>query len=328
VTDELDLGGISFGEARTCYAFLISQLHLNQLGAFHFGAPEAMLWAIRPSNLEIGLAQRVDRSAAQEFIEMCTFSTGRSPVSAPLIPDGEFVFVPAEIVSPIAYERTILRAASATPGKAGLLGNVLGDRASRWAERLRTVPGCQIAEEVRVKDSTGRTLGDLDVVAWDPRQDMMAIFETKWPVDAATLSESYKVDAMFDKGIAQVLRLRSAIDGGSATVTWPSSWNVPSDVTTSWWVGSAQQLDSRATRTASDIRTTSLRLVEHLLPANDLRDLLTKIATIPLPRRGHEFDLEPRSVAAGRLTVHYNALGLLGSPPVPPPERRLHMGWT
>lgn len=328
VADNLDLGGNSFEDARMCYAFLISQLHLNRLGAFHFGAPEALLWAIRPSNLEVGLAQRVDRSAAHAFIEMCTFSTGRSPVSAPLIPDGEFVLVPAEIVSPIAYERTLLRAACATPGQAGALGNVLGDRASRWAERLRTVPGCQVAEELRVKDANGRAMGDLDVVAWDPEKQVMAIFETKWPVDAATLSESYKVDAMFDKGIAQVLRLRSALDGGSATVTWPSSWNVPADVTTSWWVGSAQQLDSRDTRAASDIRTTSLRMVEHLLPAIDLRDLLTRIATMPLPRKEHEFDLEPRSVSAGPLTVHYNALELLGSPPVPPPERRLHRGWT
>jgi hypothetical protein len=328
VTDELDLGGLTFGEARTCYAFLISQLHLNWLGAFHFGAPEAMLWAIRPSNLEFGLAQRVGHSAAHAFIEMCTFSTGRSPLSAPLIPDGELVFVPAEIVSPIAYERTLLRAASANPERAGRLGNILGSRASRWAERLRTVPGCQVAEELRVTDAGGRTLGDLDVVAWDPDERILAIFETKWPVDAATLSESYKVDAMFDKGITQVVRLRSAIDAGSATVRWSESWNVPDGVTTSWWVGSAQQLDSRVQRTASDIQTTSLRLVEQLLPAQSLGDLLTRIATVPLPRRGEEFDLEPRSVLVGRLTVHYDALALIGEPPVPPPDRRLHMGWT
>lgn len=86
-----------------CYAFLRSQIHLNKLGAFHFGAPEAMLWAIRPPNLE------------RAFVEMCRFSRGRSPVSAPLVPNGEFILIPSEIVSPIAFERTLLRAATATP---------------------------------------------------------------------------------------------------------------------------------------------------------------------------------------------------------------------
>lgn len=155
VADELDLGGLTFGEARTCYAFLISQLHLNQLGAFHFGAPEAMLWAIRPSNLEIGLAQRVGHSAAHAFIEICTFSTGRSPISAPLIPDGEFVFVPAEIVSPIAYERTLLRAASATPEEPGFSGisSVIELRAGR--KGCRQFPGVRSQ-----KSSESRTPGD------------------------------------------------------------------------------------------------------------------------------------------------------------------------
>jgi hypothetical protein len=328
VADELDLGGISFGEARTGYAFLVSQLHLNKLGAFHFGAPEAMLWAIRPTNLELGLAQRVGRTQARAFIAMCRFTVGRSPVSAPLIPSGEFIYIPAEIVSPIAYERTLLRAASADPGKAGALGNVLGDRASRWAERMRSVPGCQVGEGLRVKDSNGRTVGDLDVVAWDPAQRFMAIVETKWPVDAATLAESFKVDAMFDKGAAQLERLRTALIEGSANVTWPASWSVPTDVTASWWVGSAQQLDSRDTQGSSDIGKTSLRLLESLLPASDLRDLITRMAGVPLPIRGQEWDLETRSVSAGPLTVHYDALALLGSPPVPPPDRRLHTGWT
>ncbi len=328
VADELDLGGISFGEARTCYAFLVSQLRLNTLGAFHFGAPEAMLWAIKPGNLELGLAQRVGRTQACAFIEMCQFAVGRSPVSAPLIRSGDFIFVPAEIVSPIAYERTLLRAASADPGRAGNLGNVLGDRASRWAERLRSVPGCQVGEGLRVKDSNGRTMGDLDVVAWDASQRFMAIVETKWPVDAATLAESFKVDAMFDKGAAQLERLRTALNNGAATVTWPATLSVPADATTSWWVGSAQQLDSRDTQSASDIGKTSLRLLESLLPAGGLQDLITRMAGVSLPKRGQEWELEARAISAGSLSVHYDALALLGSPPVPPADRRIHMGWT
>lgn len=328
VADDLDLGGLTFGDARTCYAFLISQLQLNELAAFHFGAPETMLWGIKPASLVTALAVRVDRTSARAFVQMCSFSSGRSPVSAPLIPSGDLLLVPAEIVAPIAFERTLLRAASADPGAAGALGNVLGRRAARWAERLRTIPDCHVAHEVRVKDAAGRSLGDLDVVGWDPQRRVMAVFETKWPVDAATLNESNKVDAMFDKGTAQLTRLRSAIDDGSATVLWPSAWDIADDVTTSWWVGSAQQLDSRPARIDDCINTTSLRMVEQLLPASDLSDLLLRLTAFPLPRPGHEYDLEPRTVPAGPLTIHYDALALHGTPPVPPPDRRIHNAWT
>jgi hypothetical protein len=259
---------------------------------------------------------------------MLRFTAGRSPVSAPLIQNGELLLVPSEIVSPIAFERTLLRAAAAQPAAGGTLGNVLGTRASKWADRLKTVPGCNVAPCVSVRDATGRTLGDLDVVAWDRTARLMAIFETKWPVDAATLSESNKVDALFDKGAAQIARLRSAIEQGGAAVGWPESWCVAPDTTTSWWVGSAQQLDSRPNRDDSGIHRTSLRMVERLLPASGLQDLIERLTTFPLPEQGHEYELVPRTIPAGSLTIHYDALSLIGTPPVPPIERRIQYGWT
>lgn len=328
VADELDLGGLSFANARTCYAFLISQLRLNMLGAFHFGTPEATLWGIRPSNLKHALATRVGPGSANAFVQMCTSSPGRSPVSAPLIPNGDVLLIPAEIVSPIAFERTLLRAASADPAAAGNLGNVLGNRAARWAERLRAIPNCLVGEGVQVKDAHGRSMGDLDVVAWDPRARTMAIFETKWPVDAATLTESIKVDAVFDKGRAQLTRLRAAIEVGSATVIWPRSWNVADDRVVFWWVGSAQQLDSRPPPPDDGIGSTSLRMVEQLLPADGLDDLMSRLANFPLPRVGVEYELQPCHVRAGDLTIHYDGLAMLGRPPLPPAERRTHLGWT
>lgn len=328
VADDLDLGGLSFAHARTCFAFLLSQLRLNMLGAFHFGTPEATLWGVRPSNLKHALATRVGPDSANAFVRMCTFSPGRSPVSAPLIPSGEMLLIPAEIVSPIAFERTLLRAASADPAAAGNLGNVLGNRAARWAERLRAIPSCLVGEGIQVRDARGRSMGDLDVVAWDPRARTMAIFETKWPVDAATLTESNKVDAVFDKGRAQLTRLRAAIEDGSATVVWPRSWDVADDRVVFWWVGSAQQLDSRPRPPDDGIGSTSLRMVEQVLPADGLDDLMSRLANFPLPRVGVEYELQPCHVRAGELTIHYDGLAMLGRPPLPPAERRTHLGWT
>ncbi|MDO9455227.1 hypothetical protein [Nocardioides sp.] len=329
IASDTDLGGITFADARTCYSFLLSQLHLNELGAFHFGTPEALLWGIRREHLARALASRVDRDAAEAFIRMLTFVTGRSPLSAPLIPnDGKFL-IPSEIVSPIGYERTLLRAASADPSIAGRLGNALGRRSSRWSERLRAVPGSQVAEGVKVRDAGGRTLGDLDQIAWDARRRLLVVFETKWPVDAATLDESYKTDAQFSKGASQLVRLRDAIRGGAA-VSWPPGFTIPTDlagIRTSWWVGSAQQLDSRDIN-FPDIRTTSLRLVEQLLPADHLDDLLERLTNFPLPREGIDFEMAQQTVRVEALSIHYPAIQMIGERPTPPSNRRTRHGWT
>lgn len=326
--DTTDLGGLTLAQARTCYAYLIMQLRLNELAAFHFRSPETLVWGVRPVNLHRVLSSRVEATVASAFIDLLKYERGRSPVSAPLIPHHEMLLIPAELVSPIAFERTLLRAASANPSTAGVLGNTLGRRASRWVERLRTIPGCRVATELQVKSTDGRLLGDLDVVAWDPRRRQMVIVETKWPVDAATLSESGKVDATIDKGRAQLARLRAQIGDGSGTVAWPRDWHGAADTPASWWVGTAQQLDSRGLFNAEGVSSTSLRLVEHLLPAEDLDDLVARLSSLPLPRLGVEYALESTAVQAGILAIHFKALALLGDPPVPPADRRTQNGWT
>lgn len=323
-----DLGGLTLAQARTCYAYLITQLRLNEFAAFNLNSPETLLWGIRPANLQSVLSRRVGGPAASAFIDLAKYQKGRSPVSAPLIPHRDMLLIPAELVSPIAFERTLLRAASADPNSAGQLGNALGHRASRWAERLRSVPGCLVGEELPVKGADGHRLGDLDLVAWDPVRRVMLIVETKWPVDAATLAEGFKVDAMIDKGRAQIARLRTSMEDGSGTATWPRDWNVPPDTRTSWWVGTAQQLDSRGILDGNGVGATSLRLVEHLLPAENLDDLLTRLSAFPLPRYGVEYRFESSTVQAGDLTIHFKALALLGDPPAPPADRRTQNGWT
>lgn len=330
IPEGTDLGGLSLRDARNCYALLIAQLYLNELCTVHLGTQETLVWAIKPHNLVRLLEPYAEggTTAAAAFVEFCRYAAGRSPLSAPLIPHNDLLLIPTPLVSPIAYERSLLRAAAADPSRSGALGRALGDRARRWAERLRTIPGCRVAERVKVKSQNGTTLGDLDVVVWDPTCALLAVFETKWPVDAASLTESYKVDSLFSAGREQLKRLRYAIERDEAIIRWPPGWEVPlTETAIDWWVASAQQLDSSPEARTNEIRSTSLRLVEHLLPKPDLGTFLRALKTSPMPRQGLEFDLVMQQVAAGPYTLHIDAITIHGAPE-PPPERRVSRGWT
>ncbi|MGZ6586027.1 MAG: hypothetical protein ACXVHX_17085 [Solirubrobacteraceae bacterium] len=321
-----DLGGLSLEEARACYAVLIGQLRLNLMCAAALGAPQGILWGIKPSALLRLLATFVEERAAQAFIEVYTYTAKRSPLSAPLIPWRDMLLIPWELVSPVAFERTLLRGAQADPVRSGPLGNVAGARAVRWGERLGSVPGCLVANEVPVRGG-GRSIGDLDTVAWDPAERLMMVIETKWPVDAATLNESEKVDAFIARGRGQLNRVRAAVADGSGVVRWPAGWDVPVDTEIRWWVGSAQQLESRPALEATDIKSTSLRLVEQLLPRPSLRSLLDALDEFPMPREGIEYHLVPSTVTVNDVVVHFDRLALEDLP-IPPPDRRLRNGWT
>jgi hypothetical protein len=238
------------------------------------------------------------------------------------------IMIPSDLVSATGFERTLLRAASADPANSGALGNVLGERARRWRDRLASIPHVEVFERVLVRDGLGRTLGDLDVVAVDAADQLLLVFETKWPIDASTLAESYKIDALFDSGRQQVNRLSDAIEAGEAEPVWPRGASVPPMSSARWWVGSAQQLDSRPASAQETVHTTALRLLEHLLPCGSLRELDAKLRFPPLPTRGIEFDLAEQTVRAGRVTIHFPALVLAPGMPTPPPDRRVHEGWT
>lgn len=323
---DADIGGLTLAEARSCYALLLGMCQLNELCSVMLETPQTLLWFIRPRALLVMLAGRVGRTAAMNFIAMCTFKVGRTPITAPLVTSGEYVMIPSDLVSATAFERTLLRAAASEPSRTGRLGNLLGRRAARWSERLRTIPGVVVFERVTARRD-GALIGDLDVVAYDSAENLALVFETKWPIDAATLVESNKIDAQFNSGREQLRKLRAAISDGGV-VHWPQGFDMPHDVEIRWWVGSAQQLDSRVPAKSADIGSTSLRLLEHLLPCQTLRELDNRLQNPPMPREGQDYEVVEHTVKAGRLRLHYPAIGLDPRMPIPPSERRIHNGWT
>jgi hypothetical protein len=325
--EDTNLGDLSLADARKCYAFLIAGTELATLCTTILGSKETAVWYSESRRLRESLMEYVSQESAEAFIRLCTFSPGRNPASAPLIADGSLFAIPAALISPVGFERTLLRAASADPARGGRLGNALGRRATRWADRLRAIPGALVAERVPVQNSSGQKIGDLDVAAFDPGRNLVLVVETKWPVDAHTLRETIKIDDAIEDGRQQVSRIRTAIADG-ATVRWPTGWNIKPDTVFRWWVGTAQQLATRPGHNSGDIRTTSLRLLEHVLPAFSLADLQERLEHFPLPRPGSEYELIDQTVRAGRYRFTFPALRIFGDPPMPPEDRRTNRGWT
>ena len=322
-----DLGGLTLAEARDCYALLLARTELAARCTTMLGSRETAIWYAHPRQLRQELTEHVSEESADAFIRLCSYHFGRGPASAPLIPDDALIAIPSALVSPVGFERALLRAAAADPTRGGHLGNALGRRAARWADRLRSIPGTRVAERLPVTSHTGQTISDLDIAAFDPASNMLLIVETKWPVDAHMLWESAKVDDSVEVGRRQLLRIKTALaDGGS--VRWPQGWSVTPATRIRWWVATAQQLSTKRSRDAHDIRTTSLRLVEHLLPASSLADLQERLENFPLPRLGAEYELVDQTVRAGRYRITIPAIAILGEPPMPSEDRRTNTGWT
>jgi hypothetical protein len=324
---DTDLGGLTLAEARQCYALLLSRTNLAALCTNVLGCRETAVWYSRPQQLRHFFSDYVDAESAEAFIRLCTYTPGRSPTSAPLITDRSFIAIPGALVSPVGFERALLRAASADPSQAGRLGNALGRRAGRWADRLRSIPDTLVAERVPVRDHANRAISDIDIAAFDQQNDLILALEAKWPVDAHTLRESGKIDDVIQSGRRQLLRIKAALDDG-ATIQWPPEWKVKPTTSIRWWVGTAQQLSSRPGPEAKEIKTTSLRLVEQLLPAASVSDLLKRLEYFPLPRLGIEYGFTDETVRIGRYRITVPAIVILGEPPIPPEGRRTNMGWT
>ncbi|MEU1805985.1 hypothetical protein [Streptomyces sp. NPDC019937] len=264
----------------------------------------------------------------ERFLDLFTYKgqNGRSPLSAPLVEWNDTLIVTPHLLHDSLTERMVLRAASADPASSGKLGVALGDLCSQWAARLRGIPGVEVAEEVKIFDAGNKKLGDLDIVALDRGQMQGLIIEAKWPVDARTLSDARKQEDAVDKGRSQIERLQTQM-GGDVKVKFPNGWPDFYDVQWKWIVGTARFLDSR--RTESTIPSLSLRLIETLLPASSLRELLESLEDLPLPKEGKDFRLGWKSVRIGRYVIHVRTIHMLRSHPTSSPlGRRRADGWT
>ncbi|MEU1913547.1 hypothetical protein [Streptomyces massasporeus] len=325
---DTDLGGLTLREAIPLMG-TIKGMSFLQLTLFR-GEPnlETAYLAMRPETLTRWLRRYNPKSAViDKFIDLLTYRGpgGKTPFSAPIIPWGDQLVMPFALLADGLEERMILRAAASNPSASGKLGTSLGRLGNKWASRLGEIPGVKVATEVKVLAYNRRKIGDLDIVALDPDRKSGLIVEAKWPIDARVLADAWKQESAIDKGREQIERLKGEISDG-AIVKLPQGWPQFSDVEWTWIVGTARYLDPR--RSSDGPPVTCLRLVEQLLPATSVHDLLQKLTNFPYPQEGREFTLSWKRVVVGGITVKARMIELLATTPRVPTDRRRSRGWT
>ncbi|MFF0386251.1 hypothetical protein [Streptomyces sp. NPDC004286] len=328
IARDVDLGGLTLEEAIPLMGTL-KGMSLLQLSLFR-GEPnlDTAYIAMRPETMIRWLKKYNPKSTAVEkFIELLTYRgpKGKTPFSAPIIPWDDQLLMPFALISDGLEERLLLRAAASNPNTSGKLGGSLGRLSNKWASRLADIPGVKVATEVKVLATNRRKIGDLDIVALDSDRKSGLIVEAKWPIDARVLADAWKQESAIDKGREQVERLQREISDG-AIVKLPQGWPPFSEIEWTWMVGTARYLDARESPDGPPV--TCLRLIEQLLPASSVRDLLQRLADLQYPQEGREFRLSWKRVVVSGVKVKARVIEILPSAPKPPTERRRSQGWT
>ncbi|MFI6434770.1 hypothetical protein [Streptomyces sp. NPDC050759] len=324
-----DIGGMTLDEVIPLFGTLRGISHVS----WEVFIRSPSLTMANPTFQRSDLAQMIARynpdcDKIERFLELFIYrgQNGRSPLSAPLIEWNGLLIVTPHLLHDSLTERLVLRGASADPATSGKLGIALGDLCSRWAVRLRDIPGVEVREEVKISDAGNKKLGDLDIVVLDRSKMQGLIVEAKWPVDARTLNDARKQEDAIDKGRLQIERLQAQM-GSDVKVRFPPGWPNFHDVQWKWIVGTARFLDSR--RIKSTVPSTSLRLVESLLPVNSLQEFFDALENLTLPREGEDFRLGWEKVRIGQHLIHVRTIRIMKPRPAGPPlGRRRADGWT
>lgn len=294
LSDDTDLGeGLNVGIMAEVLAALMAMADLGEMAhstarsrgtTLGHSTEEAVVeWLARVCE---NLPQKVALTATRRLMA----GPGKPLRTSLLIPNSGLITILPLVMFPRAIDAIVLRTAASDPTRYGPIGKRQGERAKVWGNWLRNISGVKVAEGAKVRTSTGRTTGDLDVVAVDPTSRKGLIMEIKWPIDALTLAETAKADQIIMLASEQLGKVRSSLATGDVQAKLPPDWPDFEEIDWAWGVGMPQHLTSQPLP-EPEMFATSFRYVSRLGPISSLPELISALKNPAVPELNKHYKI-------------------------------------
>jgi len=313
LADDFDLGeGLTVGAMTEVLSVLMAIVQLGELAHSRVRAPGVTL--VHASRIAIidwmkKLCSSSTIPAIDVALNRLTTGAGRSVRRSLLVPNGEVVTFLPLLLFPRAFDSLMLRTAAYDPGTYGPIGQRQGNRANVWAKWFRSVGGTQVAERLKVRNATGKIVGDLDVVALDATTMRGAVFEIKSPIDAMTLPETLKTEDNITAAARQLGRVRELLTEGESEVQLPRGWPAFRDVEWTWCVGTPRQLTARPLP-EPEMTAISMQYLASLREVGTLTDVLSLLEKPDWPQVGSHYTVQKTTIELDRHRIHMDSLHL------------------
>ncbi|MEU0797829.1 hypothetical protein ABZ342_47850 [Amycolatopsis sp. NPDC005961] len=313
LADDFDLGdGLTVRSMTEVLSVLMAIAQLGELAHARVRAPGVTLVHAHRSAIIDWMKELCSNStkpAIDVALDRLTAGLGRSVRRSLLVPNGEIVTFLPLLLFPRAFDSLMLRTAAYNPGTYGPIGQRQGNQANVWAKWFSAVSGTQVAERLKVRDATGKVVGDLDVVALDATTMRGAVFEIKWPIDAVTLPETLKIEGNITAAARQLGHVRKLLREGESEVQLPRGWPAFRDVEWTWCVGTPRQLTARPLP-EPEMTAISMQYLASLGEVDTLTDVLGLLEKPDWPQAGSHYTVQKTTIELDRHRIHMDSLHL------------------
>ncbi len=277
----LDVGGFTMGQAtRVLEEILARGCYMN---ACTVRGSTSILVTVPLVDADAFVADLTETTdvpgdRVRQIVALLTLDLERcpDPCLTPLIPLGQDLLLPlSSLIVPSSLVRNFTALLQADPARFGRAGQELGSLGARTAaDTLKRLSGALVTTGIKVVRPDRSRAGDLDVVACDPTERTMAIFEIMWRIGPDGSAEVAKAEEDANAKRAQVARVRGDVESGRATPRWPGHWPDVSGFRTRWFILTPNVLPVRTIESDGTIVRSHQMLARMLAPGSSVAELI------------------------------------------------------
>jgi hypothetical protein len=277
----LDVGGFTMGQATKVLEELLARgCYMNACTVRGSTSILVTVPLVDADAFVADLAEttEVPGDQVRQIVALLTLDLARcpDPCLTPLIPLGQDLLLPlSSLIVPGSPVRNFTALLQADPARFGRAGQELGSLGARTtADTLKRLSGALVTTGIKVVRPDRSRAGDLDVVACDPTERTMAIFEIMWRIGPDGSAEVAKAEEDAHAKRVQVARVRGDVESGRATPRWPAHWPDVSEFQMRWFILTPNILPVRTVEPDGTIVRSHQMLARMLAPGSSVAELI------------------------------------------------------